>query len=344
MFLGHPNFTSWLNTKLLTKYGRKRFGIQDPAQRQAYIRAHQSQETQEWITPIDLKRVSFTNLSQYNTEYSVLKYLLETELDVLQQPPYNQLTVYTEVIENNAPDTFIKPIDDDSFLVGIYSGRIQALSHLFLASDAVPNILESLTSLTKINATFLKSFAMELAVKATIYTEFASIFNQHPTLKNSQQTPNQDMPNAYKNDVLVGDFLTREIESRIQLMLESSFFDATENDGQEDQPEDDQKHEIDHKNKADHAKETLANEVRQLCIASLYLYCAQQHKENETPTAEESVFCLFHSLTAHNQDLSDLMLKTMSTTQPIIEHQGWQVTASELETQFNTFTSKIQNS
>lgn len=318
MFLGHSNFSSWLTTKLLTAYGRKRFKINDPEQRHAYISAHQNSETGEWIKPTDLTRVSLTNLSQYNTEYSVLKYLLETELDVLQQPPYNQLTVYTEIIENTSPDTFTKAIDDDTFLVGIHSGRIQQIANLLLTTDVVPKILEPLTRLTKINETFLKTFAMELAVKATIYAEFANIFNQHATLKNSQQTPNQSMPEKYKNDLLVGDFLTKEIQSRTHLMLESSFFD-------EDKDED-----------------VLRNEMQQLCIASLYVYYAQQRQENDQLAAEERVFCTFTSLTENHPNITQQMLDTMQATQSIIEAASIESSEPDVFQQHDKFRQTMQ--
>jgi len=319
MFLGQPNFSTWLTNKLLSKYGRKRFNIQNPEQQKAYVLAHQNPETNGWLKPVDLQRVSFTNLSLYNTEYSVFKYLLETELDVLQKAPYNQLTVYTEIINYPASDAFVKPIDADTFLVGIHSGRIQQISNLFLTTEVVPKILEPLSKLSEINAQFLKSFAMELAVKATIYTEFASIFTQHPKLKNSLPSNKEAIAEKYKNDFLVGEFLTREIQTRTKSLVESAFFEEN-NDA-----------------------EILTKEMLQLCIASLYVYYAQQSKAEDNLDAAQRLFCAFNSLTETSQSNTQLMLETMNTTLSIMESEGIEHPFSDLYEQHKTFNSEIQN-
>jgi len=317
MFLGHPTFASWLTAKLLATYGRKRFNIA-PTQRQAYVSAHRNPETNEWQHPIDLKRVSFTNLSQYNTEYSVFKYVLETELDVLQQAPYNQLTIYTEIINHTASETFIKPIDNDTFLVGIHSGRIQQISHLFLTTDAVTKMLEPLSHLSKINERFLKSFAMELAVKATIYKEFANIFTQHPAIQNNAIKSNKAVPEKYKKEYLVGEFLTKEIQTRTQALVESSFFEE------------------------DNDAEALTNEMQKLCIASLYLHYAQQSKPGETLSAAKRVFCTFHSLTESSPTNTKLLLETMNQTHPIIKAEGIETPFADLDTEHETVSNEIR--
>lgn len=313
MFLGHPNFSSWLTTKLLARYGRKRFNIQNPAQSQAYISAHQNPETKQWQKPVDLQRVSFTNLSQYNTEYSVLKYLRETELDVLQKAPYNQLTIYTEIIEHSAPDTFTNPIDQDSFLVGIHTGLIQQIANLLLTTGAVSKILESLNNLTKINEQFLKSFAMELAVKATIYSEFAQIFNQHPNLKNKD-----GIAEKYQNDCLVGEFLTSEIQTRTKSLVESTFFEEIDD------------------------TEILTQEVLELCIASLYLYYAQQSEQTDQLTAAERIFATFYSLTERSQNNTEIMFETINRTQPVIEAEGIKQPSIDLLEQYETFRKAVR--
>jgi len=290
MFLGHANFSVWLTAQLLAVYGRKRFGIQNQTQRQGYLFAHQDSKTSEWKKPVDLNRVCFTNLSMYNTEYSVFKYLLETELDVLKHAPYNQITVYTEVINHRSSDTFINPIDNDTFLVGIHSGRIQQISTLFLSTDVVTKMIEPLSKLSEINQIFLKSFAMELAVKATIYLEFSKIFNQHPIIlkshKHLENSKNWDtIPKKYQNDYLVGTFLSKEIQTRTKALVESAFFDGS-NDAN-----------------------TLTNEVLQLCIASIYLYYAHQSTEKDDLSAAERVFCTFNALIKNLQATSKPYLK-----------------------------------
>jgi len=319
MFFGHPNLSSWLTAKLLARYGRKRFNIQNQTQRQDYISAHQNPETNEWQQPIDLKRVSFTNLSLYSTEYSVFKYLLETELDVLQKAPFNQLTVYTEIIKHSAADTFIKPIDADSFLVGIHSGRIQQISNLFLTTDVVPKILEPLSNLPKINERFLKSFAMELAVKATIYTEFAKIFNQHPSIQNSLNhlRNKEGISEKYKNDCLVGEFLIKEIQTRTKALVESAFFEES-ND-----------------------TDSLTKEMLQLCIATLYLNYAQHSKPTDEISAAERVFCTFNALTKTSQTNTQLLLETMNRTHPIMESEGIKYPFVNLYTLHQTFTNEM---
>ncbi|MEA1989917.1 MAG: hypothetical protein U9N57_12040 [Pseudomonadota bacterium] len=320
MFLGQPNFSSWLITKLLAKYSRKRFNIQNQKQRQDYISAHQNPETNEWKQPIDLKRVCFTNLSQYNTEYSVLKYLLETELDVLQKAPYSQLTVYTEIINDTVSDTFIKPIDADTFLVGIHTGRIQQISNLFLPTDVVPKILHPLSNLSKINEKFLKSFAMELAVKATIYTEFAKIFNQHPAIKNSLDylRNKEGISEKYKDDLLAGKFLTTEIQTRTKVLVESAFFEET--------------------NDAD----ILTKEMLQLCIATLYLYYAQQSKPTDELSAAERVFCTFNALSEKSQSNTKTLLEAMNNTHPTLESEGIKYPFTDLYEQHETFSYEIR--
>ena len=318
MFLGHPNFSSWLTAKLLAKYGRKRFKIQNEVQSQAYISAHKNPDTNGWKKPIDLKRVSFTNLSLYNTEYSVFKYLLETELDVLQKAPYNQLTVYTEIIDDTPPATFINPIDADTFLVGINTGRIQHISNLFLVTDVVNKILEPLSNLSKINDRFLKSFAMELAVKATIYKEFSKIFTQHAAIKNNLPINQEAIAEKYRNDCLVGEFLVTEIQTRTKAMVESAFFDET-ND-----------------------KYSLTNEMLQLCIASLYVYFTQKSEERNKVSAEEQIFCTFNSLTEGSQSNKELMLEAMNTTHPIMESQNIEHPAINLHEQHEKFSNEIR--
>jgi len=313
MFLGQPNFSSWLTAKLLAKYSRKRYNIQNEQQRQDYISAHYNSETNQWIQPVDLKRVSFTNLSIYNTEYSVFKYLLETELDVLQKAPYDQITVYTEIINYPSSETFIKSIDKNTFLVGIYTGRIQKISNLFLTTEAVTKILEPLSKLSEINEQFLKAFAMELAVKATIYTEFAKIFNQHAAIKN-----NQSIAKKYQNEALVGEFLTTEIQTRTNALVESAFFEEG------------------------HDADTLTNEMLQLCIASLYLYYAQQSTETDELSVAERVFCTFHALTENSQSNSELMLETMNRTHPVIESENIEHSYTDLYGQHQTFTKKLR--
>ncbi len=319
MFLGHANFSSWLTAKLLAKYGRKRFNIQDHKQRQDYISAHYNPETSQWKKPIDLKRVSFTNLSLYNTEYSVFKYLLETELDVLQKAPYNQLTIYTEIINYPAADTFIKSINADSFLIGIHSGRIQQISNLFLTTEVVPKILEPLTNLSEINERFLKSFAMELAVKATIYSEFATIFNQHSRIQNSQRIleNSESIKEKYRNDFLAGKFLSKEIQARTEALVKSAFFKGNDD------------------------KATLKDEMLQLCIASLYVYYAQQSKESDQLSAAERVFCTFYSLTENYENTTELMLETMSSTHPIMESQNIKHPLIDLYTLHETFSKEM---
>ncbi|MEA3404440.1 MAG: hypothetical protein U9R28_01735 [Pseudomonadota bacterium] len=320
MFLGHPNFSSWLTAKLLAKYGRKRFKIQNKQQRQDYISAHYNPETKQWQQPIDLKRVSFTNLSIYNTEYSVFKYLLETELDVLQKAPYNQLTIYTEIINYPSSDTFINPIDANTFLVGIYTGRIQKISNLFLTTDTVTKILEPLNNLSQINEQFLKSFAMELAVKASIYNEFAKIFNQHPVTKRNlkQLTNKETISDKYKNDCLVGEFLTKEIQTRTKALVESAFFEEG------------------------HDADTLINEMLQLCIASLYVYYVQQSQETDELSAAERVFCTFNALTEKSQSNTQLMLETMNRTHPIMESEGIEHPFTGLYTLHETFSNEMR--
>lgn len=320
MFLGHPNITSWLTAKLLATYGRKRFNIQSQKQRQDYISAHFDPEMNEWKQPVDLKRVSFTNLSLYNTEYSVFKYLLESELDILQKPPYNLLTVYTEIINHSASDTFIKPIDADTFLIGINTGRIQQISNLFLTTDVVTKILNPLTNLTKIHENFLKSFAMELAVKATIFIEFAKIFNQHPTIINSlNHLRNKEaISEKYKNDYLVGEFLITEIQTRTKALVESDFFEET--------------------NDAD----TLTNEVLQLCIASLYLYYAQQNKPTDALSAVERVFCSFYPLTEKSPSNTQALLETMNITHQVMDSEGIKYPSINLNTQHETFAHEVR--
>ena len=313
MFFGQPNFTSWLTAKLLAKYGRKRFNIQNEQQRQDYITAHFNSETNQWIQPVDLKRVSFTNLSIYNTEYSVFKYILETELDVLQKAPYDQITVYTEIINAPASETFIKPIDANTFLVGIYTGRIQKISNLFLTTEAVSKILEPLSKLSEINEQFLKTFAMELAVKATIYAEFAQIFNPHPAIKNKQ-----GIAKKYQNAVLVGEFLITEIQTRTNALLKSSFFEQN------------------------HDADTLTNEMLQLCIASLYLYHAQQSTESDELSPAERLFCTFYALTKQSQSNTQLMLESMNRTHAIIESEGIKNQYTDLKAQHEKFSVKMR--
>lgn len=319
MFLGHPNFTSWLAAKLLAKYGRKRFNIQNQKQRQDYISAHFDPETNEWKQPIDLKRVSFTNLSLYNTEYSVFKYLQETEIDVLQKAPYNQLTVYTEIINHSDSDTFIKPIDADTCLVGIHSARIQQISNLFLTTDVVPKMLEPLSNLSKINDNFLKSFAMELAIKATIYTEFAKIFNRHPVIKNSlNHLKNKEtISEKYKNGCLVGEFITAEIQTRTKALIESAFFEET--------------------NDAD----ALTKEMLQLCIAVLYLYYAQQSQTTDALSAAERLFCCFNTLSKKSASNTQAMIETMNRTHPIIESEGIKYPFTDIYKQHETFSNEV---
>ena len=318
MFLGHPNLSSWLTAKLLATYSRKRFNIQNPAQRQAYISAHQYPEANGWKRPIDLKRVSFTNLSLYNTEYSIFKYLLETELDVLQKAPYNQLTVYTEIIEDTALETFINPIDADTFLVGIHAGRLQHISNLFLSTEVVTNILEPLSNLSKINTRFLESFAMELAVKATIYKEFAKIFTQHPVIKNSLPGNIRAIREKYKNDCLVGDFLVSEIQTRTQAMIESAFFEKT------------------------HDKDSLTTEMLYLCIASLYVYYVEHSKDTDEISAEEQIFAAFNNLTEQSLAHKELMLEAMESTHPIMELQGIKNPTANLHEQHDIFGKEIK--
>jgi len=320
MFLGQPNFSYWLTTKLLAKYGRKRFNIQNKTQSQDYISAHQNPATNEWKLPIDLKRVCFTNLSQYNTEYSVLKYLLETELDVLQKAPYNQLTVYTEVINDSGATTFITPIDTDTFLVGIHTGLIQQITNLFLTTEVIPKVLKPLSNLSKINNTFLKSFAMELAVKATIYFEFAKIFDQHSMTKNNlnQLINKEAIPDKYINDLLVGEFLTTEIQTRTKGLVESTFFE--ENDD----------------------KTTLTNEMLQLCIASLYLFYAQQSTETDTLSPAERLFCTFNALTEQSQSNTQALLEAMNNTHPIMESEGIENPFTDFQEQHEKYSHKMR--
>jgi hypothetical protein len=319
MFLGQPNFSTWLTTKLLSKYGRKRFNIQDLEQRQAYVLAHQNPETNGFLKPVDLQRVSFTNLSLYNTEYSVFKYLLETELDVLQKAPYNQLTVYAEIINYPASDAFVKPVDADTFLVGIHSGRIQQISNLFLTTEVVSKILEPLSKLSEINEQFLKSFAMELAVKATIYAEFANIFTQHPKIKNRLPSNLHSVLEKYKNDLLVGEFLVTEIQNRTHALLESDFFEENKD------------------------TEMLTKEMLQLCIASLYVYYTKQSKTEDALSAAQRLFCTFNSLTKTPQSNTQLMLETMNRTHPIMESEDIQHPFSDLYEQHKTFNLQMQN-
>jgi len=318
MFFGQPNLSYWLTAKLLAKYGRKRFNIQSENQRQAYISAHHNPETNGWKKPVDLQRVSFTNLSIYHTEYSVFKYLLETELDVLQKAPYNQLTIYTEIINYPASDTFVNPIDADTFLIGIHSGRIQQISKLFLTTEVVPKILEPFNKLSDINEQFLKSFGMELAVKATIYTEFANTFNPHPKLKNSLPSNKEAIAEKYKNDFLVGEFLTREIQTRTKSLVESAFFEEN-NDA-----------------------EILTKEMLQLCIASLYVYYAQQSEPEDALSAAERVFCTFNSLTKTSQSNMQLMLETMNRTHPIMESEEIEHSFTDLYEQHQAFNNKMR--
>lgn len=320
MFLGHPNFTAWLAAKLLAKYGRKRFNIQNQKQRQDYISAHFDPETNEWKQPIDLKRVSFTNLSLYNTEYSVFKYLQETEIDVLQKAPYHQLTVYTEIINHSDSYTYNKPIDADTFLVGIHSARIQQISNLFLTTDVVPKMLEPLSNLSKINDNFLKSFAMELAIKATIYTEFAKIFNRHPVIKNSHNhlKNKETISEKYKNDCLVGEFLTAEIQTRTKALVESDFFEEN--------------------NDAD----TLTKEMLQLCIATLYLYYAQQSQPTDDLSAAERLFCTFNAQVEKSASNSQALLETMNRTHPIMDSEDIKYPFTKLYEQHETFSHKMR--
>lgn len=319
MFSGRSNLSSWLTTKLLATYGRKRFKLKDPAERQTYIKGHFDAGKNQWLQPVDLKRVSFTNLSLYNTEYSVFKYVLETELDVLQKAPYNQLKVYTEIINNETPESFTKPIDSNTFLVGIHTGKIQQISALFLTTEVVTEILESLPNLAEINARFLKSFAMELAVKATIYNEFANIFNRHPIIQNSQRIlENQTaLAGCYQNDSLVGKFLTNEIQARTQALVESAFYKET------------------------HDANTLTDEVLQLCIASLYVYYAQQQSEGDTLSAAERTFCTFYEFTEHSENNSSLMLETMKRTHSIMEFQEMEYADTNLDTAYQTFIANV---
>ena len=242
MFFGHPNFSAWFNSKLLTTYARKRFKLTDTEQREAYIQAHFDSATQQWQLPVDLKRVSFTNLSMYYTDYSVFKYLLETELDVLQQAPYNQITIYPEIIESDFPEARIANINDDAFIVWISTAAIKTISDKFFISECVSQILEPLENLSKINVTFLKSFAMELAVKHHIYQEYAKIFNQHPAVKNTLTIldEHKNLKTTDKHLALAQDFIKDEIEKRTETMLESDFF-------------------------ADINKQTLRQEMQQFC-------------------------------------------------------------------------------
>lgn len=319
MFSGQSNLSSWFTTKLLATYGRKRFKIKDLAKRQAYIEAHYHLESHQWLQPVDLKRVSFTNLSLYNTEYSVFKYVLETELDVLQKAPYNQLTIYTEIINNETPESFTKSIDANTFLVGLYTGKIQQISALFLNTEVVGDILKTLPNLAEISARFLKSFAMELAVKATIYSEFSNVFNHHPTIQNSQRILENktELADRYKNDSLVGEFLTSEIQARTQALVESAFYKET------------------------HDADTLTDEVLQLCIASLYLYYAQQPSETEKLSAAERIFCTFYRLTKDSESNTELMLETMKRTHAIMESQEIECTDTNLADAHQTFIHQM---
>ena len=317
MFLGQPNLSSWITSKLLAKYARKRFNIKNHNQRQAYISAHQNPENKEWKQPVDLKRVCFTNLSIYNTEYSVFKYLLETELDVLQKAPYSKLTVYTEIINHSAPETFITKINADTFLIGIHSGRIQQISNLYLTTDVVPKLLEPLNNMSQINEQFLKSFAMELAVKATIYTEFAKTFNQHPSFDNSRLIKREAVPKKYQNDCLVGVFLTKEIQTRTKTLVESAFFEEG------------------------HDEDKLTNEMLQLCIASLYLYYAQQSQPTDGLSASERVFCSFDALIVNSESNTQTLLETMNKTHPIMQLEGIEPPFTDLYTQYQIYRSEM---
>jgi len=318
MFFGQPNFSSWLTAKLLAKYAGKRFKIKDPQQRQDYISAHYNPDTKQWQQPVDLKRVSFTNLSLYNTEYSVFKYLLETEIDVLQKAPYNQLTVYTEIINYPSTDTFTTTIDKNTFLVGIYTGRIQQISKLFLTTEVVSKILEPLSNLSEISERFLQSFAMELAVKATIYSEFANIFNQHPAIKTSLLTNEKKLPKKYENDLLVGEFLTTEIQTRTKALVESAFFEGNNN------------------------PDILTREVLQLAIASLYLYYSKQGEESYEVNSAERLFCTFNALTEHSVSNKELMLETMDRTHSIMESEDINPPSADLYKLHETFTNQLQ--
>lgn len=307
MFFGHENFTAWLNTKLLTKYAHKRYNLSPSPQLSDYIQAHKI-SSQQWRLPIDLKRVSLTNLSLYQTDYSIFKYLHETQLDVLQQPPHNRLNVYPEITQNSDNRLDILTVNNQSFIVMLSTGNIQTMNQQFVGSDIVDKILESYPYLRKINSQFLKSFAYELAVKHTLYEAYATLFQQHLT----QQAPDGI-------DKLAGQFLSTEIQTRAQALAESDFFrlhaeaeakDKKQKNNQLIEPNVD--------------PQKLSQEVFQFAASTLYIHLLNKHQHNamDEHNTEHSLFSLLSSMTDNALTDSNLLIETLNGLKPITDKYG----------------------
>lgn len=231
----------WLNLTFLARYAKVRFQIQNETHLQNYIKAHFCEKDSSLVLnlPVDVRRVSLTNLSMYNTEYSVFKYIRELEDDVVFSNAFNQQKVYIELIKNQEAAAYTKKIDNETFLLAVHTGLINKLSDFFVNSTFISDHLKRYKVITKINEQFLKAYVSEMAIKLLILHQLGHIYRGHFSLLNTREARIEEFQNTgvtlekpidFDADAFAGEWLFKEFLQRFKLVMDSGFFDVAEED------------------------------------------------------------------------------------------------------------------
>lgn len=356
---------SWFKRKLYARYAKARYQLIDSLQFEQYLSCHavpqwnklnQSYEL-NWCDPIDLKRVAFTNTSQYQTDYSIFKFISEIESDVLAQGVnHAKQRLFIELFNHEKPDLWINS-KEHFHLLGLHTGLVNRTCVPFKTSEILDKLLSHYPGLSRINPLFLKTFAFEFSLKHLIINSISQVHLNHLSdAKHTFHLASANFTQAQIKDAnqFTGQHLIIEIKQRIQLMMDSGFFELktpqdtlpyrapAEKIGLPQQPETDALPKI--------SDQQITEETLLLIICTIYIHLnllAATHKQSSQNTPLFEILNTFNHLQETfkgviDKNFDQTLIEHLSQTHPILNSEKIAIQSDDLYQGYQNWLNSTQ--